>query len=78
MGGAEPTEAKCWNYSMGPIQDLQPLVKGLFVRKFRKVALTQVPTGKAGLIPVGGLPTCRPPPVAVCRTKIRRPCWFHS
>lgn len=33
----------------------------MFVWKFRKVALTQVPTGKAGLIPVGGLPTRRPP-----------------
>lgn len=66
MGGAAPTGAECWNCSTGPLQDLQPLVKGLFVWKFRKVALTQVPTGKAGLIPVGGLPPCPDPPPSGC------------
>lgn len=58
MGRAAATGAKCWNYSTGPLQNLQPLVKDLFVWKLRKVALTQVATGKAGLIPVGGLPLC--------------------
>lgn len=66
MGGAAPTGAKCWNDSTGPLQDLQPFVRGLFVWKFRKVALTQVPTGKAGLIPVGGLPPTPDLPPSRC------------
>lgn len=49
-----------WFLSTGSPADLDQLINGLFVWKFKKVLLTQIPICMAGLIQVGGLRPCWP------------------